>query len=66
MIYQLVSMQFIYRWIFGVLDLPVNARPKTSSSGGTICFGVVVLFIDSLEGSMFGSLASSSSWDCML
>ena len=44
----------------------MNVRPKTSSSGGTSSFGVVVLVIESAEGSMPGSLAIASSCDCML
>lgn len=40
--------------------------PKTSSSGGTSFFGVVVLVMDKALGSMLGSLAMASSWDCML
>ena len=46
--------------------VPVNARPKTSSSGGRTCFGVVVLVTESCEGLRPGSLAIASSWDWML
>ena len=50
----------------GVGVLPVKVRPKTSSSGGTSAFGVVVLVMDRASGLMLGSLAISSSCDCML
>lgn len=36
--------------------VPVNVRPKTSSVGGTNSFGVVVLVIDSFDGSMSRAL----------
>lgn len=48
------------------LDVPVNVRPKTSSSGGVSSLGVVVLVIVRTSGLMLGSLASSSSCDCIL
>lgn len=44
----------------------MKVRPKTSSSGGTSSLGVVVLVMDKASGLMFGSLAISSSCDCML
>ena len=47
-------------------SLPVNVRPKTSSSGGTSFLGVMVLVIEREEGLMPGSLAIASSCDCML
>ena len=47
-------------------SLPVNVRPKTSSSGGPSSLGVVVLVTVRAEGSMLGSLAIASSCDCML
>ena len=43
----------------------MNVRPNTSSSGGTICFGVVVLVIDNALGFMSGNRAVSSSGDCI-
>lgn len=47
-------------------DLPVKVRPKTSSSGGTICLGVVVFVIDSALAFMSGNWAIASSCDRML
>ena len=47
-------------------SLPVKVLPKTSSSGGRSSFGVVVLVMDKASGSILGSLAMASSWDCML
>lgn len=38
--------------------VPVKVRPKTNSAGGTSSLGVVVLVMDSLEGSI--------SWGCMV
>lgn len=49
-----------------VARLPVNVRPNTSSSGGRICLGVVVLVIDSAPGFISGKRAIFSSCDCML
>lgn len=46
--------------------VPVNVRPKTSCSGGTSSFGVVVLMMERASELMLGSLASSSSCDCIL
>ena len=35
-----------------ICHVPVNVLPKTSSSGGTSSFGVLVLVMDNLFGSM--------------
>ena len=45
---------------------PVKLRPKMSSSGGRIFFGVVVFVIESWEGLILGSVAIASSCDCIL
>jgi hypothetical protein len=45
----------------GRCTVPVNVRPKTNSFGGTSSLGVVVLVIDSLEGSISASLASEET-----
>ena len=42
-------------------SIPVKVLPKTSSSGGTSSFGVVVLVMDKASGSILGSLAMASS-----
>ena len=47
-------------------SIPVNVRPKTSSSGGTRALGVVVLVTCRADGSRSGSCAIASSCDCML
>ena len=49
-----------------VACLPVKFRPNISSSGGSICLGVVVLVMESAPGSRSGNRAISSSCDCML
>lgn len=49
-----------------VVCLPVNVRPNTSSSGGRICLGVVVLVTDNAPGFISGNWAIFSSCDCML
>lgn len=46
--------------------LPVNVRPNTSSSGGRICLGVVVVVIDNAPGLISGNWAIFSSCDCIL
>jgi len=43
---------------------PVKVRPKTSSSGGTIFFGVMVLVMESFEASRPGNFDSVSSSAC--
>ena len=49
-----------------VACLPVNVRPNTSSSGGRICLGVVVLVIDKAPGFISGNWAIFSSCDWIL
>jgi hypothetical protein len=43
---------------------PVKVLPKTSSSGGTIFFGVIVLVMESFEASRPGNFDSVSSSAC--
>src|SRR5271167_4921477 len=43
---------------------PVKVLPKTSSSGGTIFFGVMVLVMESFEASRPGNFDSVSSSAC--
>src|SRR5436305_4471574 len=45
-------------------DRPVKVLPKTSSSGGTIFFGVMVLVMESFEASRPGNFDSVSSSAC--
>lgn len=45
---------------------PVNVRPKINSLAGTSSFGVVVLVMDSFEGSMSCSLFADAAWAWML
>lgn len=44
----------------------MNVRPKTSSFGGTSSFGVVVLVIDSREGSISARFVSEAASALML
>ena len=46
----------------GAIDkIPVNVLPKTRSSGGTSCLGVIVSVTDSFEASRPGSRDNESS-----
>ena len=47
-------------------DVPVKVRPKTSSSGGTICLGVEQSVMVSAWGFKSGNCDIFSSCFCML
>lgn len=53
-------------WVFLLEDLPVKLWPKTSSSGGRHCLGVVHLVIVNAWAFRSGSFAIASSCCCML
>lgn len=59
-------LSFLPRLLREEGSLPVNVRPKTSSSGDTSSLSVVAVVIERAEGFMPGSLAIASSCDCML
>ena len=46
----------IYQAADLISNVPVKVLPKTSSSGGTSSFGVILFVIDSFDGSMPGNV----------
>lgn len=48
-----------------IVVIPVKVLPNISSSGGTSCLGVIVLVMESFDGSMPGRRDNESSVACM-